>query len=338
MHSYKDFVTEVYEAGICASIAGSGKEENRNNMYPHAAGFAQPSGLTLAPGEQAVFIADSESSSIRKMSLLDGKISAVVGGDRSPFNLFAFGDKDGKQFEARLQHPLGVTWCNQNQTLYVADSYNHKLKNVDIQRNFCSTLLGTGKPGSNTGSFEVAQLNEPGGLCVNTDGTRLYVADTNNHCVKVVELQEQQIEKLAIYLPSDHREPLSGKNKSGTVLPSEVKVNSSGGEINLSISVMLADGIKLTAIAPQKWALEFPDLSWSASCAGGEYAQDMSLRVLVPRRKSATHTSFCVNYRLFICLDETQCTMRNFHFQITVIYDDNAPALVQHQVSYEITP
>ena len=75
----------MYEAGTCSSIAGTGKEENRNNCYPHAAGFAQPSGLTLAPEHQAIFIADSESSSIRKLSLTDGKVSAVVGGSKSPF-------------------------------------------------------------------------------------------------------------------------------------------------------------------------------------------------------------------------------------------------------------
>ena len=70
--------------GECKSIAGSGREENRNNVYPHAAAFAQPSGLAYCPDRDSIFIADSESSSIRELRLEDGKVNAVVGGDRNP--------------------------------------------------------------------------------------------------------------------------------------------------------------------------------------------------------------------------------------------------------------
>ena len=42
-------------------------------------------------------------------------------------NLFAYGDKDGKGIEARLQHPLGVSLASSGGPLLVADSYNHKV-------------------------------------------------------------------------------------------------------------------------------------------------------------------------------------------------------------------
>lgn len=70
--------------GTCIAIAGSGSEENRNNSYPMSAGFAQPSGLALSEKYKELYVADSESSSIRKLSLADGKVSAVAGGDRNP--------------------------------------------------------------------------------------------------------------------------------------------------------------------------------------------------------------------------------------------------------------
>lgn len=73
-----------YVAGTCICIAGSGKEENRNNLYPMSAGFAQPSGLALSAKNKEIFIADSESSSVRRLSLIDGKVTPVVGGDRNP--------------------------------------------------------------------------------------------------------------------------------------------------------------------------------------------------------------------------------------------------------------
>lgn len=69
-------------------------------------------------------------------------------------NLFCFGDRDGKQFDAKLQHPLGIAWCNRDETLYIADSYNHKLKAISVPSNVCTTLLGSGKSGNSTGHYE----------------------------------------------------------------------------------------------------------------------------------------------------------------------------------------
>ena len=75
-----------HDADICMNYAGSGKEENRNNSYPRKAGFAQPSGLALAPQEpfNCMFVADSESSSIRKIAFKDGAVKNVVGGELDP--------------------------------------------------------------------------------------------------------------------------------------------------------------------------------------------------------------------------------------------------------------
>lgn len=75
------------QAGTCLRLAGSGAEENRNNSYPAKAAFAQPSGLCtaiLAGADNLLFIADSESSSIRQINLKDGSVKAVVGGDKDP--------------------------------------------------------------------------------------------------------------------------------------------------------------------------------------------------------------------------------------------------------------
>ncbi|XP_078053346.1 NHL repeat-containing protein 2 isoform X2 [Augochlora pura] len=73
-----------YKASTCAAIVGSGREENRNNTYPHAAGLAQPSGLIVVQEDKTVFFADSESSAIRSVDLNNGRVSAVCGGNRNP--------------------------------------------------------------------------------------------------------------------------------------------------------------------------------------------------------------------------------------------------------------
>lgn len=67
-------------------FAGSGNEENRNNSYSHKASFAQPSGLTVASvkEQKLVYVADSESSSVRSVDIKTGAVKACVGGERDP--------------------------------------------------------------------------------------------------------------------------------------------------------------------------------------------------------------------------------------------------------------
>lgn len=117
----------AHPKGCCLRFAGDGSEQNRNNRYPHRASFAQPSGLALDLKNNCLFVADSESSSVRCVDTINGCVTAVVGGDRDPQNLFAFGDRDGKGVECRLQHCLDVCLDEQNHCLFVADSYNHKV-------------------------------------------------------------------------------------------------------------------------------------------------------------------------------------------------------------------
>lgn len=64
-------------------MVGSGREENRNNAYPSSAGLAQPSGLAY-DRTNFIYFADSESSSIRKISAETGSVSSLVGGASDP--------------------------------------------------------------------------------------------------------------------------------------------------------------------------------------------------------------------------------------------------------------
>jgi len=79
-----------YEGEALGLVAGTGKEENRNNSYILKSSFAQPSGISISNcGRKLVFIADSESSSIRMIDG-NGKVVGLVGGSRDPtvsFNL-----------------------------------------------------------------------------------------------------------------------------------------------------------------------------------------------------------------------------------------------------------
>ena len=67
--------------------------------------------------------------------------------------------------------------------LYVADTYNNKIKVVDVGKQSVKTLAGTSRPGSGDAP---AEFNEPSGITA--AGGKLFVADTNNHAIRVIDL------------------------------------------------------------------------------------------------------------------------------------------------------
>ena len=64
---------------------------------------------------------------------------------------------------------------------------------VEPQSKICSTLAGTGQPGHTNGPFEAAQFSEPGGLCIDPEGKNLFVADSNNHMIRVLDLDRREV-------------------------------------------------------------------------------------------------------------------------------------------------
>jgi thiol-disulfide isomerase/thioredoxin len=170
-------------AGTLARYAGSGVENLRDGPLA-SAHFAQPSGLT---GDgTTLYVADSEVSAVRALPL-DGKgeVRTLVGE-----GLFEFGDEDGAAAKARLQHALGVAFHDGK--VYVADTYNSKLKVIDPKLGTCVTLLGGEPEGWLVGPL----FNEPGGLSFAAD--MLYVADTNAHRVRVVDLAKKTVSTLKL--------------------------------------------------------------------------------------------------------------------------------------------
>ncbi len=177
--------------GEIGPYAGSSQEGRIDGPLMEAA-LAQPSGIT-SDGTN-LYIADSEVSAIRSVSLNPrGHVSTIVGVD-----LFEFGDSDGQGERVRLQHPLGVT--HHNGMLYVADTYNHKIKVIGPVLRSATTFVGTGKPGFCDGPG--AQFYEPSGVSI--DDGKLYVADTNNHAIRIVDLRTKDVTTLTLTGLSDN--------------------------------------------------------------------------------------------------------------------------------------
>ncbi len=168
-------------------FAGNGHEALVDGPRGQAS-FNQPSDLAL--GFSHLFVADAEASAVRAIGLdADPKVFTLVG-----MGLFEFGDRDGVQSEVRLQHPAGLDFGDGK--LYLADSFNHKIKTLDPRAGRAETLIGSGHAGSTDGAFETAELFEPEG--VSLAGARLYIADTNNHAVRVADLAARELRTLVL--------------------------------------------------------------------------------------------------------------------------------------------
>jgi thiol-disulfide isomerase/thioredoxin/sugar lactone lactonase YvrE len=227
-----------------STFAGSGREARLDGELLQA-GFAQPSGITS--DGQSLYTADSESNIIRRIDLEKGRVETLVGGD-----LFEFGDVDATGDDVRLQHPLGI--ISVGDKLLIADTYNHKIKQLDPQKQKVTTLFGTGKPGQVDGTSP--SFYEPGGLTV-ANG-KLYVADTNNHAIRVIDLKTKDTKTLRINGLTPPQAPEVSGNGS-TPNAEELKVTAqkihARTEGTLVINVALPAGYHLNPAAPQRYSV-----------------------------------------------------------------------------------
>jgi DNA-binding beta-propeller fold protein YncE len=167
---------------------GSGHEGLKDAPIA-GAWLAQPSGIVSYGDGRMLLIADSETSAIRVADLPgygDGTVRTLVGED-----LFEFGDIDGTRDIARLQHALGVAWHAASEMIYIADTYNNKIKRLDPEAGTIVNLLGDGEPGLRDGVGTEARFFEPSSLSIT--GDTLFVADTNNHAIRRVDLVSGEV-------------------------------------------------------------------------------------------------------------------------------------------------
>ena len=175
-------------SGNIGPFAGSGRE-GLSDCPLMQAWLAQPTGITH-DGESRLYFADSETSAIRAADTTAGSaVQTLVGID-----LFDFGDRDGIGSRVLLQHVQGV--CYSGGALYITDTYNSKIKRVDPITKETATLFGGPEAGLSDGAWTESRLNEPSG--VSCAKGKLYIADTNNHAIRVADLGTGEVTTLEI--------------------------------------------------------------------------------------------------------------------------------------------
>ena len=316
-----------------STFAGSGREARLDGRLLES-GFAQPSGM--ATDGKYLYIADSESNIIRAIDIAGGKVETLVGGD-----LFEFGDVDGSGDDVRLQHPLGLLTFGDK--LLIADTYNHKIKQLDPKRQTVTTFFGTGKPGQQDGT--TASFYEPGGLALAND--KLYVADTNNHAIRVVDLKTKQASTLRI---NGLTPPAKNMQALETALgpnAEEVKTTAqkvrAGAEAALRIDVDLPAGYHLNPLAPQRYKVTVDGKSLSIDeKQAARTAKDLKLPLRIPiNATSAGLSTVRAQVTLFYCRNDNTgtCRIKTLVWQVPVevTSESNAPTEVKLRGKLEAT-
>ncbi|NDJ76022.1 MAG: redoxin domain-containing protein [Chloroflexi bacterium] len=240
------------ETGEVGPYAGNGREALVDGPLDDAS-MNQPSGITT-DGE-LLYFADAEASAVRSAGLnFDGTVDTIVG-----TGLFDFGDRDGVGDEVLLQHVLGIT-ISDGGTVYIADTYNNKIKRIDPATRAVETFLGTGDVGFADGSLDEAMFYEPGG--VDYANGMLYVADTNNHAIRVINIAEgtvstvvfPNVEVLGAPAMADDTPAESETSGLGGALGEDVvqlpPQMVAPGEGAIVIDVQMPEGYKLNGQAP----------------------------------------------------------------------------------------
>jgi len=303
--------------------AGSSREARIDGPLMQAA-LAQPSGIT-SDGTN-LYVADSEISSIRSVSLdPKGQVSTIVGVD-----LFEFGDVDGQGELVRLQHPLGVT--HHNGVLYVADTYNHKIKAIGPRLATATTFLGTGTPGLRDG--ELAQFYEPGGVSI-ADG-KLYIADTNNHAIRVADLHTKQVTTLQLTgltngVGTDTAEVWP--NLEEVSLPPQILRT---GQNRMTLAVTIPAPYKLNPGSPLEYRVEVngtsPQQGKRTSVKDGRFPLQISLPLTTDKAEVRVALSFVY------CRDgdEGICVIKSLRWTVPV--QTTSDGSEEMQIEYTVVP
>jgi len=168
-------------------FAGSGEEGLKDGDAVFSS-LAQP--RALATDGNTLFIADSSSSSLRQVNIdPPRKMSTLLGK-----GMFSFADKSGTKKQALMQGPCGVATIGFDTV--VSDTLNNKIKFYDDGEESVKTLAGTGQGGFADGPLLDAQFDEPGGI--DFSDNKVYVADTNNHAVRIIDLQAGTVSTLEL--------------------------------------------------------------------------------------------------------------------------------------------
>jgi thiol-disulfide isomerase/thioredoxin len=300
-------------------FAGTGREGIEDGTAS-TAWFAQPSGL--ATDGENLFVADSEVSGIRVITGIGAgnpRVHTIVGA-----GLFEFDDRDGRGANVRLQHCLGTTFADGR--LYIADTYNNKVKVCDPATRSVKTFVGSHKPGE---ADDPPHFYQPGGL--SAADSRLFVADTNNHKIRVIDLKTRKVATLPLEgLEPPHPAVRAPSFLNAKVIDLPAVEAAPGKSIALDVTIPLPKELKLNEESPLTYLVETPGKTGILAPEVRPEGQKIkppapSFRIEVPLAKAAAageKLDLRLSLQTLVCSHSSNlCMIRSFVWNVPITFN-----------------
>lgn len=244
---------------------------------------------------------------------------------------------------AKFQHPLGVAYCANDHQLYVADTYNHKIKVIDLATNKATTCKFNNSDG------DLVHFNEPAGLCLSSCGNRLYICNTNDHSIEVVDLKTSTVETLQLRF-----DDATVKSKPlPELVTSKLVLHTSGAKVHLKFELLTKSEVKFTENAPQKWQLLSTSDRWEVTTTSGDITSkivnsdsknnncqksetigianvDLYAQSLKPKEPSSDTLS--ILFKVNLCAEKSGiCFPKKFQVNLPIEYSDDGANSIDRQ-------
>lgn len=182
--SGNNIIRMISASGDVSTFAGVGGIGSFANGASSVAGFNNPSGITT--DGISLYVADTGNHAIRKIDISVSGVPVTTIAGPPPSTILSPGFADGTGTNARFNSPVGIVISGTN--LYVADSGNHAIRQLEIVTGKVTTLAGSYPvpvSGSANGTGTEARFSSPKGIT--TDGINLYVTDTGNNSIRKIQ-------------------------------------------------------------------------------------------------------------------------------------------------------
>ena len=148
----------------------------------------------IAPYGNLLFIADRDNNAVEELNLTTGSLTTVAGDG-------TYGDTGdgGPATAAELASPSAVAVNSTGQNLFIADTFNDAIREVNLATGIITTVAGTlGTAGfsGDGGPATSATLYDPTGVVVDGSGN-IYIADSSNDVVREVNASTGIISTIA---------------------------------------------------------------------------------------------------------------------------------------------
>ncbi len=179
-------------SGLITTIAGTGQHRLSGDGGPAvSATLNEPCALVL-DGKGNLYIADQSNNRVRRVDLVSGVITTLAGTGEA-----VYGGDGMPATEAALAGPSGLA-IGPDGALYIADTFNGRIRRVDLESGIISTVAGDGGPYRYQGvpnEFSTS-LSRPYGIAIDRNGNIL-ITDSDSHLIRRWDCKKKIILALA---------------------------------------------------------------------------------------------------------------------------------------------